>query len=373
MANGAGIEIPKVDFTTLDPDKIEIGSYFIGFDQGNSGKLSKMDHLGNITLIEGAVTSQFRYEIGEWVPSEGGVIAHRWLTNDTVENYLVIDTEDIVLPGCDTILVNYYTVASNEEEPDDYGSVVVSTDGTGMMGKNTYTWEYRKETFVIQWTGAYWALMCTTNYFDYEDALAVLNTSSNCPYGTYTIRNVDPSPILNGFSFDSFSITQCPYIEWISANEGLIGVTSKTGGLTNTSNLTDAAIEGGFDMPAARLCKDRISNGKSDWYLPAIYELHSVNINYLEISKGLTEAGGSELSDFFITGQDIPGRGGIGDIPSRQGKGDSGYWSSTEIDADFVRAYSFAYGGQGVLTKGKEGDNFTPSQARVRAMRIFSI
>jgi hypothetical protein len=52
MANGSGIELPKVSFTTLDPDKIEIGSYFIGFDQGNGGKLSKMDNLGNITVME---------------------------------------------------------------------------------------------------------------------------------------------------------------------------------------------------------------------------------------------------------------------------------------------------------------------------------
>jgi hypothetical protein len=94
MANGSGIEIPKVSFTTLDPDKIEIGSYFIGFDQGNGGKLSKMDHLGNITLIEGAVTSQFTYEIGQYVSTQGGVIFHRYIDNG-VQYYLVVDTTNL--------------------------------------------------------------------------------------------------------------------------------------------------------------------------------------------------------------------------------------------------------------------------------------
>jgi hypothetical protein len=94
MANGSGIEIPKVSFTTLDPDKIEIGSYFIGFDQGNGGKLSKMDHLGNITLIEGAVTSQFTYEIGEYVPAQVGVIFHRY-KDGVNENYLVVSINNI--------------------------------------------------------------------------------------------------------------------------------------------------------------------------------------------------------------------------------------------------------------------------------------
>lgn len=50
----SGLEIPKVAFSLLDYTEIEPGSYFIGFDLDNSGKLSKMDHLGQITVIEGA-------------------------------------------------------------------------------------------------------------------------------------------------------------------------------------------------------------------------------------------------------------------------------------------------------------------------------
>jgi hypothetical protein len=103
MANGSGIELPKVDFTTLNSSEIEVGSYFIGFDQGNSGKLSKMDHLGNITLIEGAAAPEYTYEIGQYVVDEGGVIAHRWLSTTalgspetgTFQNYLVLDYTDL--------------------------------------------------------------------------------------------------------------------------------------------------------------------------------------------------------------------------------------------------------------------------------------
>ena len=47
--------------------------------------------------------SAFQYEIGQYVASEGGVIAHRWLstspfgtpTAGTVQNYLVLDTNDL--------------------------------------------------------------------------------------------------------------------------------------------------------------------------------------------------------------------------------------------------------------------------------------
>jgi hypothetical protein len=48
-------------------------------------------------------SSQFTYEIGQYVPSEGGVIMHRWLSNSplgaptagTVQNYLVVTLSDL--------------------------------------------------------------------------------------------------------------------------------------------------------------------------------------------------------------------------------------------------------------------------------------
>jgi hypothetical protein len=57
MIYGNGVELPKVDFNTLDYSEIQAGGYFFGFDLNNGGLLSKMDHLGNITVIEGATGS----------------------------------------------------------------------------------------------------------------------------------------------------------------------------------------------------------------------------------------------------------------------------------------------------------------------------
>lgn len=53
----SGLEIPKVAFSLLNPNRITPGSYFTGFDLDNLGKLSKMDHLGQITVIEGGGSS----------------------------------------------------------------------------------------------------------------------------------------------------------------------------------------------------------------------------------------------------------------------------------------------------------------------------
>jgi hypothetical protein len=107
MANGPGITIPQIDFATLNHNGIEVGSYFIGFNTNAGGKLSKMDHLGNITLIEDdggdQPTPNYTYEIGQYVASRGGVIAHRWLSTTALgspetgafQNYLVVDTQDL--------------------------------------------------------------------------------------------------------------------------------------------------------------------------------------------------------------------------------------------------------------------------------------
>jgi hypothetical protein len=73
--------------------QITPGSYFIGFDSGNLGKLSKIDSAGNITVLENSSIS-FQYEIGQHVASEGGVIFHRYLTG-TTQNYLVVDLQDL--------------------------------------------------------------------------------------------------------------------------------------------------------------------------------------------------------------------------------------------------------------------------------------
>ena len=44
---------PVIDFTQVDSSKIPVGTFLIAFDQNNSNQLSKMDHFGNLTVIEG--------------------------------------------------------------------------------------------------------------------------------------------------------------------------------------------------------------------------------------------------------------------------------------------------------------------------------
>ena len=48
-----GVEIPRVSFSALSYSGIPANSYFMGFDLDNSGKLSKLDNTGTVTVIEG--------------------------------------------------------------------------------------------------------------------------------------------------------------------------------------------------------------------------------------------------------------------------------------------------------------------------------
>jgi len=79
-------------------------TYYVGVDNTN-GDYSKVNPNGDLINLEkpNVGFTGFTYEIGEYVPSEGGVIAHRWLstsaggspTAGTVQNYLVLDTTDL--------------------------------------------------------------------------------------------------------------------------------------------------------------------------------------------------------------------------------------------------------------------------------------
>jgi hypothetical protein len=68
-------------------------------------KLFGSDSVGNQKQFDMSAVSNnvFKYQIGEYVADEGGVIAHRWLSDvaggspisGSFENYLVIDTNDL--------------------------------------------------------------------------------------------------------------------------------------------------------------------------------------------------------------------------------------------------------------------------------------
>lgn len=79
-------------------------TYYIGVNN-TDGDLSKVNPDGELINLEkpNVGFTGFTYEIGQYVASEGGVIAHRWLstsaggspTAGTVQNYLVVDTTDL--------------------------------------------------------------------------------------------------------------------------------------------------------------------------------------------------------------------------------------------------------------------------------------
>jgi hypothetical protein len=179
-------------------------------------------------------SSQFQYEIGQYVAAQGGVIAYRWLSTSaggsptlgTVQNYLVVDTQDL------------------------------------------------------------------------------------------------------------------PAVLWATSNANILNVESTWNGLTNTGNIHNAGIAGGFGTPAATSCYNSSNNSKTDWYLPAIDELNKVWDNRWEIAQGLQAASGNQL----VFGS---------------------YWSSTELDGDFAWYFDFFTGFTGTVDK---SNNYF-----VRAVRQFSI
>jgi hypothetical protein len=140
----------------------------------------------------------YTYEIGEYVSTQGGVIAHRWLsttaggspTAGTVQNYLVVDTDDL---------------------------------------------------------------------------------SSGAPF---TIGTPIYLPTYN----------------------------NKWDGNTNCINFTAAG--GAVSGTAIYLCNNSTSNGKNDWYLPAIDELSKIWHNRWEIGQGLANAGGTQLVAINSTSTD---------------------------------------------------------------------
>jgi hypothetical protein len=64
-------------------------TYYIGVNN-TDGDLSKVNPDGELINLE----KEFRYEIGEYVADEGGVVYHRYKSGIT-QYYLVVDTEDI--------------------------------------------------------------------------------------------------------------------------------------------------------------------------------------------------------------------------------------------------------------------------------------
>lgn len=135
---------PVIDFTQLDYDKIPIGTFLIGFDSSNGGKLCKMDHVGTITIIESGLLPSLTglnyqglwdasinfptltssvgtsgdfyivsvlgttnlngttdWQVGDWAIFEGG--AWTKVDNHDIQTYNTVKDESTVLPQRSTI------------------------------------------------------------------------------------------------------------------------------------------------------------------------------------------------------------------------------------------------------------------------------
>lgn len=67
-------------------------------------------------------STSFKYEIGEYIPSEGGVIFHRYLTNDTTQNYIVVDLQNLSLASVWSNISNSPIGASARSVWNGYGN-----------------------------------------------------------------------------------------------------------------------------------------------------------------------------------------------------------------------------------------------------------
>lgn len=123
-------------------------------------------------------------------------------------------------------------------------------------------------------------------------------------------------------------------IPWHNGSNVVTGATGRDygDGKSNTDKIIAAQGDGAY---AAKLCKDLVLNGYSDWYLPSMSEAFRMYFNLHSVNE-------------------------IGDFADGEK-----YWSSTESAAD--KAFS-QWGEDGYLP---EGGYFKNSSYRVRAVRAF--
>jgi hypothetical protein len=111
----SGIEIPRISFSSLDPSEITVGSFYIGFNLDTGGKLTKMDHLGNLTVLEGESLPYKAYtakltQVGTNDPSESifynGLDAFVTWTRVDVGQYLATFSQPFVNAQKIAIFIN---------------------------------------------------------------------------------------------------------------------------------------------------------------------------------------------------------------------------------------------------------------------------
>lgn len=131
---------------------------------------------------------------------------------------------------------------------------------------------------------------------------------------------------------------QSTSITWSNLTYTLIGPSAQnfSDGLSNSNAIV---AQSGHIYSAAKLCLDLVSGGKSDWYLPSIYELNELNFNLFTVLKALSQISGATQIDNVH------------------------YWSSTEY------LYNYAYLVH--LGFGEKSVDYKYDEASVRAIRAF--
>jgi hypothetical protein len=132
-------------------------------------------------------------------------------------------------------------------------------------------------------------------------------------------------------------------IAWDSSTACLTGgciniryAESTWNGATNTAAILS---ELGTTATAASLCDNYSAGGFTDWYMPALQELHKLWTNLLDVNRTMEGISGAQIMRFAV------------------------YWSSTEVDGPGAWNYSFMTGGASYWDK--------YSTYNVRAIRSF--
>jgi hypothetical protein len=103
-------------------------------------------------------------------------------------------------------------------------------------------------------------------------------------------------------------------VEWGPKDKDVENCASTWDGQSNTQAILMATRD---TTKAAGLCDNYVGGGYDDWYLPAIYELQTINANLLAVEKALDAIEGSDEIEMSL------------------------YWSSTQSNAASAWFFSF--------------------------------
>jgi hypothetical protein len=243
--------------------------------QGSSYKAE----LQQLTPIFGGYT----YEIGEYVPSEGGVIFHRYKDGGQ-ERYLVVDTTDL---GNSVLDIELVLPPFPIGYVGDLSFTQSSTTGNGS--------EFEIDVF-FNFEGDFTGYNITNFGKNYQIGDTIITSDEGWGYLTLTVKYVG-------------SI-------WSNITDQLPGASSSWDGLSNSNAIVS---QSGHTSSAALLCLDSTNGSKSDWYLPAIDELSLLLQNRFNVNKTL-----STIEGATVIKTNLP----LGGVNRNE---NSYYWSSSEF------------------------------------------